>query len=192
MKNFEGRLIIFTAPSGAGKTTLVRHLLNTFPEKLSFSVSATTREKREEETEGKDYYFLKSEDFKHRIAQSDFVEWEEVYENQFYGTLQSEIDRLWKEGKHIIFDMDVKGAWKIKNLYKERCLTVFVMPPSLEVLTSRLMNRKSDSAESISRRIAKATKELKWADKFDIQLPNNDLDSAKQKAERIFLDFICK
>lgn len=190
MKDFEGRLIIFTAPSGAGKTTLVKHLLNTFPDKLSFSVSATTREKREQEIDGKDYYFLKSEDFKQKIARSEFVEWEEVYANQFYGTLQNEINRLWQEGKHILFDMDVKGAYKIKELYKERCLTVFVMPPSLEVLTTRLLNRKSDSKESITRRIAKATQELEWADKFDIQLHNNDLESAKKKAESIFLDFI--
>lgn len=190
MKKFEGKLIIFTAPSGAGKTTLVRHLLNTYPDILAFSVSATTREKRSQETHGKDYYFLSIDEFKNKIYNSEFVEWEEVYEDQFYGTLKSEIERLWREKKHIIFDMDVKGADKIKNLYPEKCLTVFVMPPSLEILTARLQHRKSDSQESINRRIAKATLELKWADKFDIQLPNNDLESAKLEAETIFKEFI--
>ena len=190
MKQFDGKLIIFTAPSGAGKTTLVRHLLATFSNILSFSVSATTREKRSQETHGKDYYFLSIDEFKNKINNSEFVEWEEVYEDQFYGTLKSEIERLWNEKKHIIFDMDVKGADKIKKLYPEKCLTVFVMPPSLEILTARLQNRQSDSPESIKRRIAKATLELQWVDKFDIQLPNNDLESAKLEAETIFKRFI--
>lgn len=187
--NFQGKLIVFTAPSGAGKTTLVRHLLDKYPDQLSFSVSATTREKRSYETDGIDYYFLSPSAFRDKIENNEFVEWEEVYDEQFYGTLKSEIERLWEEKKHIIFDIDVQGAATIKNLYGDCCLTIFVQPPSIESLLERLNNRKSDSPENISRRIAKATKELQWSDKFDESLLNDDLPKAKERAETLFQQF---
>lgn len=186
---FNGKLLVFTAPSGAGKTTLVRHLLDKYPDQLSFSVSATTREKRNYESDGIDYYFLSSETFKSKVENDEFVEWEEVYEDQFYGTLKSEITRLWKENKHIIFDIDVQGADTIKKLYGDCCLTIFVQPPSIDALLDRLNNRKSDSPENIAKRIDKATKELQWAEKFDVMLLNDELEKAKERAEDLFLQF---
>ncbi len=184
-----GKLIIFTAPSGAGKTTIVRHLLKNFDE-LAFSVSATTRKKRKHETDKKDYYFLSKKEFKAKIKADEFLEYEEVYDDQFYGTLKSEIERLWKLNKHIIFDIDVKGAINIKKYYKDVALAVFVKPPSAEVLLSRLKKRKTETEKSLKKRITRAKIELTYEDKFDTVLLNDDLEIALADAEQIVSDFI--
>lgn len=187
----QGKLVIFSAPSGAGKTTIVHHLLKKFPQ-LAFSVSATTRERRGEEVHGKDYYFISKEEFLHRIAQKEFVEFEEVYADNFYGTLRSEIERLWAEGKHVIFDIDVEGGLHLKKKFGEQALAVFVQPPSLEVLIERLKGRATDSAEKLKERIAKAEKELLYADKFDLVLQNNQLETACNEAEKLVSAFLEK
>lgn len=184
-----GKLIIVTAPSGAGKTTIVRHLLGKYDE-LAFSISATTRGQRQNEEEGKDYYFTSVENFKTLIEENAFLEWEEVYDNQFYGTLNSEVERLWADGKHVVFDIDVQGAMKLKEVYPERTLTIFVKPPSPEILTQRLLSRKSESDESLRKRIAKATYELSFEKNFDIVLVNDVLEDALQQAESIIERFI--
>lgn len=184
-----GKLFIFTAPSGAGKTTIVRHLLKTFPF-LSFSVSATTRAKRSHEEDGKDYYFLDADAFREKIRQGAFLEWEEVYEDHFYGTLRSEVDRLLGEGKHVVFDIDVQGALNIKKIYGADALAIFVKPPSREILLHRLRQRKTETAESLHRRIDKAEKELQYEKKFDYVLVNNDLGKALKEAEELVLAFI--
>lgn len=183
------KLIIVTAPSGAGKTTIVRHLLSQYDE-LAFSVSATNRKKRKHEKNGMDYYFLTTRNFKKKVKSGAFAEWEEVYRNQFYGTLKSEIDRLFNLGKNIIFDIDVQGAFSLSELYADRCLTVFIKPPSLDVLLERLKNRKTETPESLKRRIDKATIELTYADKFDKTLINDDLDIALEEAEAIIKRFL--
>ncbi|MCF8246850.1 MAG: guanylate kinase [Saprospiraceae bacterium] len=180
----QGKLIVVTAPSGAGKTTIVHHLLDTF-DNLAFSVSATTRHQRDNEQEGIDYYYTNVQEFKRLIEQDAFLEWQEVYENQFYGTLKSEVERLWGEGKHVIFDIDVKGAINVKNAYPDRALTIFIKPPSEDVLLERLKKRKSESAESLQKRIAKATFELTFEDKFDKVLVNDDLTVALKQADAI-------
>jgi guanylate kinase len=185
----EGKLVIFSAPSGAGKTTIVHHLLKQIPQ-LAFSVSATTRQKRGEEVHGKDYYFISKEDFLHRIAQKEFVEFEEVYKDNFYGTLRSEIERLWSEGKQVIFDIDVEGGLHLKKKFGHRALAVFVQPPSLEVLIERLHGRATDSQEKLKERIEKAEKELAYADKFDIILKNDDLKTACAEAEQLVSKFL--
>ena len=187
----QGKLIIFSAPSGAGKTTIVHHLLGKIPQ-LAFSVSATTRAKRGNEVNGKDYYFISKEEFLHRIAKKEFVEFEEVYTDNFYGTLRSEIERLWKDGKHVIFDIDVEGGLHLKKKFEEYALAVFVQPPSLEVLVERLTSRATDSAEKLAERIEKAEKELKYVGKFDVILQNNDLQTACTQAETLVLDFLAK
>lgn len=187
----KGKLIIFSAPSGAGKTTIVQHLLMKFPE-LSFSISATTRQRRGEEVDGKDYYFISQESFLHKIAQKEFVEFEEVYSGTFYGTLRSEIERIWAEGKHVIFDIDVIGGLHLKKKYGELALAVFVQPPSLEILIERLTGRGTDSPEKLTERIKKADKELKYADQFDVILKNNDLETACKDAEILISDFLSK
>ncbi len=186
-----GKLIIFSAPSGAGKTTIVRHLLGKFPE-LAFSISATTREKRGTEKAGNDYYFMTKEEFLHRIAKKEFVEFEEVYNGTFYGTLRAEIERIWAEGKHVIFDVDVEGGLHLKRKYPEEALAVFVQPPSYEVLVDRLTNRSTESKEKLQERIIKAKRELEYADKFDVILLNDDLENACNKAERLVADFLKK
>ncbi len=183
------KLLIFTAPSGAGKTTIVRHLLQRF-DNLAFSVSATTRSKRPGEEEGLDYYFLSVDQFKEKIRQREFVEWEEVYENQFYGTLKSEVERLWQAGKHIIFDIDVKGALSIKRHFPREALTVYVQPPSREVLIRRLQQRQTEDENSLKRRIKRASQELMYADQFDVVLVNDELTIAQQEAEHIVRDFL--
>ena len=183
------KLLIFTAPSGAGKTTIVKHLLENNAD-LAFSISATTREKRPHEKDGKDYYFISPERFRQLIKQDAFVEWEEVYTDQFYGTLKSEVHRLWNLKKHIIFDIDVKGAVNIKNLYAEEALAVFIKPPSIEVLEERLKKRKTENIESLRKRINHATEELKYEVFFDVVLINSDLDVALEKAEKIVRQFI--
>ena len=183
------KLLLFTAPSGAGKTTIVRHLLAKYDE-ISFSVSATTRSKRAHETEGKDYYFMSKHDFLGKVKAGDFLEWQEVYEAQYYGTLRSEIERLWKKGKHIIFDMEVKGATKIKNAYPNDTLAVFVKPPSPEILFKRLRERKTETEASLKKRIKRATEELTYEDKFDVVLLNDILEDTFKNAEQLIEDYL--
>lgn len=184
-----GKLIIVTAPSGAGKTTVVRHLLNSF-EELAFSVSATTRTKRENEEEGRDYYFMDVQKFKTLIEDGAFLEWEEVYENQFYGTLKKEAERLWSAGKHVVFDIDVQGALHLKTVFPDRTLTIFVKPPKKEVLVERLKKRQSESEESLKKRISKAELELTFEKKFDIVLVNDDLETTLKEAEWIINKYV--
>ena len=183
------KLIIFTAPSGAGKTTIVKHLLKV-REDLAFSISACTRSQRYGEVNGLDYYFLSVEEFKRKVSAGDFVEYEEVYENQFYGTLKAEIERLKSLGKSVIFDIDVKGALNIKKFYGDEALTGFVSPPSPEVLFERLKSRKTEDEESLRKRIARARIELGYENKFDVTLINNDLETALNDAEMIVNTFL--
>ncbi len=185
----EGKLIIFSAPSGAGKTTLVHHLLSKPELKLTFSVSATSREKRTTETDGIDYHFLKPDDFRSRIEKGEFLEWEEVYENQYYGTLRSEIGRIHSEEKHVIFDVDVVGGLNIKKQYGDKALAIFVQPPSVKELEKRLHGRSSESSESLEMRVGKAKEELDYADKFDVILINDDLEIAKNEAYKLVENF---
>jgi len=187
----QGKLIIFSAPSGAGKTTIVHHLLKKFPE-LSFSISATTRESRGDETHENDYYFITKEEFLHKVAHQEFVEFEEVYNGTFYGTLRSEIERIWENDQHVIFDIDVEGGIRLKRKYEEDALAIFVQPPSLEVLKERLSGRGTDSQEKLQERFIKAEKELLYADKFDVILKNFDLATACAEAERLVQEFLEK
>ncbi|MDR2409436.1 MAG: guanylate kinase [Bacteroidales bacterium] len=186
-----GKLIIFSAPSGTGKTTIVRHLLQSdLP--LAFSVSATSRPMRQNEVNGKDYYFFSPEIFKEKIENKEFLEWEEVYPNQFYGTLLSEINRIWTDGKHTLFDVDVIGGLNIKNKYPDRSLALFLMPPSLEVLKERLVHRGTETEASINKRKDKAEYELRFADKFDKIIINDDLETTKKEAYNIIRHFLFK
>jgi guanylate kinase len=184
-----GKLIIFSAPSGAGKTTIVRHLLAKFPS-LSFSISATTRAKRGAEVDGHDYYFISNEDFLHKVAKHEFAEFEEVYAGTYYGTLKKEIERIWAADKHVVFDLDVQGGIRLKKKYGDHALSVFVMPPSVEVLAERLSDRATDTPEKIAERIDKAKHELSFSSEFDIILPNDDLSVACAAAEKLISDFI--
>jgi guanylate kinase len=184
-----GKLIIFSAPSGAGKTTIVRHLLAKFPS-LCFSISATTRAKRGAEVDGHDYYFISKEDFLHKVAKHEFAEFEEVYAGTYYGTLKNEIERIWAADKHVVFDLDVQGGIRLKKKYNENALSIFVMPPSVEVLAERLSDRATDTPEKIAERINKAKHELSFSSEFDIILPNDDLSVACAAAEKIVADFI--
>jgi len=185
----EGKLIIFSAPSGAGKTTIVHHLLKVFPD-LEFSVSACSREMRKGEQYGVDYYFLSVDEFKDKIERGEFVEWEQVYKDNFYGTLRSEVERIWKKGKHVIFDVDVIGGINLKKQFGSNALSVFVMPPSIEHLENRLKSRETETPESISRRMGKAEQELKTANQFDKIILNDKLEHAFEEAERIVEDFL--
>ena len=188
----QGKAIIFSAPSGSGKTTLVRHLLTTNP-KLGFSISACTRDKRgRNEENGKDYYFLTPEEFKDKIDKDEFVEWEEVYAGNFYGTLKSEIQRIWDSGRHVIFDVDVKGGLHLKEYFGDKALAIFVKVPSMEVLKERLTDRKTEDANSLSQRIFKAKFEMSFEDKFDVTLVNEELNDSLQKAENLVNDFLSK
>ncbi|MDB5135530.1 MAG: guanylate kinase [Mucilaginibacter sp.] len=187
--NQNGKLIIFSAPSGAGKTTIVQHLLTKIPE-LEFSISATTRKARGDEKDKKDYYFISKEEFLHLIAKKHFVEFEEVYSGTFYGTLRTEIERIWRKGKTVIFDIDVEGGLHLKRKYGEMALAIFVQPPSLEVLKERLAGRGTDSEEKLQERFKKATKELNYAPQFDIILKNHDLQTACAEAEELVKNFI--
>ena len=185
------KLLIFTAPSGAGKTTIVRHLLQNF-EQLAFSISATTRSSRVGETDGEDYYFISSEAFKEKIADSSFLEWEEVYEDKFYGTLKAEVERLWNLGKCVVFDIDVKGAKNIKATFPEETLAVFVKPPSFQALVDRLEARRTEDEQSFSSRIQKAKEELLYQNNFDTVLVNDVLSETLAKAEELTKDFLAK
>lgn len=180
----ENKVMVFSAPSGAGKTTIVTHLLKAF-NKLEFSVSATSRAPRGQEVDGKDYYFLSVKEFKKRIKNGEFVEYEEVYPGSFYGTLKSEVERIWAKGNVIMFDVDVKGGVSIKKIFGEKAFTVFIMPPSLEVMEKRLRARGTDSEEAIKTRVAKAAEEMTYAAKFDAVLVNDVLEESFEKAERL-------
>jgi guanylate kinase len=185
-----GKAFIFSAPSGSGKTTIVKHLLKT-NSSLEFSISACTRDKRgRTEEDGRDYYFLTPEEFKYKIDHDEFIEWEEVYPGNFYGTLKSEIERIWQSGKNVIFDVDVKGGLSLKTYFKERALAVFVKVPSLAVLKERLSSRSSETPESLSQRLYKARFELGFEDKFDVTILNTDLDSSLAEAQRLVTEFI--
>jgi guanylate kinase len=184
-----GKAIIFSAPSGSGKTTIVKHLLQTNRD-LGFSISASTRDKRgRTEENGKDYYFLTPEQFKQKIDADEFIEWEEVYEGNFYGTLKSEIERIWAEGKNVIFDVDVKGGLNLKNYFGDKALGIFVKVPSVEVLKARLNDRGTESEQSLSRRLFKAQFEMSFQDEFDVVLVNEDLNRSLREAQSLYDNF---
>ena len=187
-----GKLIVFSAPSGSGKTTIVHHLLQYKELNLDFSISATSRKKRGTEIEGKDYYFISLKEFQKHIKNNDFVEWEEVYTNNFYGTLKKEIERIWALGKHVIFDIDVKGGLNVKSQFPKQTLAIFVQPPSITEMERRLRNRNTDSEEKIKERVLKAEKELKFAKDFDVVLVNDKLEMAKKNAYNLVSKFINK
>jgi len=189
MSENNGKLVIFSAPSGAGKSTLVNYLLPQFPQ-LSFSISATSRAPRGQEEHGKDYYFLSSEEFKMRVAQDELLEWEEVYSGTYYGTLRTEVERIWSEGKVVVFDIDVVGALNLKKQFGNRALALFVQAPSVEILEQRLRGRGTDSEEKIQQRVAKATIEMARAPEFDKVVVNDDLNTAKAEALAILKDFL--
>ena len=188
----KGKLIVFSAPSGSGKTTIVRHLLGKEDLNLEFSISAASRDPRGEEVNGKDYYFISLEEFKKHIKAEDFLEWEEVYRDNFYGTLKSEIERIWALGKNVIFDIDVAGGLRIKHKFPEQTLAVFVKPPSVDELKRRLKQRSTESDDKINMRIAKASVELATAPQFDTIIKNYDLDTAKEEAYQLVKAFVNK
>jgi guanylate kinase len=186
----KGKLIVFSAPSGSGKTTIVRHLLGKEDLNLEFSISAATREARGEEVSGKDYYFMSLKDFKNHIKAEDFVEWEEVYRDNFYGTLKSEVERIWALGKNVIFDIDVAGGLRIKHKFPDETLAVFVKPPSVDELKRRLKDRSTESEDKINMRIAKASVELATAPQFDVIIKNYDLPVALEEAYQLVKNFV--
>ena len=190
IKQHSGKLIVFSAPSGSGKTTIVRHLLAQEALNLEFSISATSREPRGEEQHEKDYYFISLKEFKQHIKDGDFLEWEEVYRDNFYGTLKEEVHRIWAMGKHVIFDIDVVGGLRIKKKFPKRTLAVFVKPPSVDELKIRLKKRKTESEDKINMRIAKASVELATAPQFDHIILNDNLDKALREADRLVAEFI--
>lgn len=185
----KGKLIIFSAPSGSGKTTIVKHLLG-LDIGLAFSISATSRKPRKNETDGRDYYFISPEEFKQRIKDGQFLEWEEVYANQFYGTLRSETERLRNKGIHVLFDIDVVGGVNLKKEFGDDSLAIFVQPPSIDELEKRLRNRSTDSEQQLQKRINKAEEELAFSNLFDHILVNDHLETALKEAEKLILDFI--
>jgi len=186
----KGKALIFSAPSGSGKTTLVKHLLNKYPD-LCFSISACTRDRRgRNEANGKDYYFMTPEEFKEKIDNNEFIEWEEVYPGNFYGTLKSEIDRIWDEGKHVVFDVDVKGGLSLKQYFKEKALAVFVKVADLDVLKERLSDRGTETEGSLSQRLFKARFEMSFEEKFDVTLVNGKLIDSLSEAEGLYTSFI--
>jgi|TARA_B100001971_G_C18233856_1_gene565777 guanylate kinase len=188
-RNSNSKILIFSAPSGSGKTTLVKFLMQHL-KNLSFSISATNRKKRIGEVDGKDYYFLSTDEFKRKIRSNDFIEWEEVYKDNFYGTLKSEISRIQKSGRIVVFDVDVVGGVNLKKLFGNKALGIFVMPPSLEVLGERLGARRTDKANDIDIRLKKAESELKFSDRFDKIIVNDDLERAKKETIEIVEEFI--
>lgn len=187
--NKPGKIIIFSAPSGAGKTTIVQYLL-TRGLNLEFSISATSRAPRGQEKDGKDYYFLSADEFQKKIEAGDFIEWEEVYSGTYYGSLKSEVDRITRSGNHIVFDVDVVGGLDIKQLFQDRALAMFIQPPSIEELEKRLKGRGTDTPEKIKIRLEKAAKELTYARQFDVVIVNDDLTKAQQEAEKTILHFL--
>ena len=190
--NSKGKLIVFSAPSGSGKTTIVKHLLGLDELNLEFSISATSREKRGEEEHGKDYYYLSAEEFKNNIKDDAFLEWEEVYHDNFYGTLKSEVERIWALGKHVIFDIDVSGGLRIKREFPDETLAIFIKPPSIDELKIRLKKRQTESEDKINMRISKASEELATAPLFDKIVVNDDLEEAKKSTYDLISDFIKK
>ena len=192
MNQFKGKLIVFSAPSGSGKTTIVRHLLNQKKFQLEFSISATSREARANEKDREDYYFISAKEFKNKIKLDELLEWEEVYIDNFYGTLKTEVERIWAKGKHVIFDIDVAGGLRIKKKFPERTLAVFVKPPDINELIIRLKQRGEESPEKIAMRVAKATTEMATAPQFDTIILNDDLKTALDAAENLVKDFINK
>ena len=192
MNEFNGKLIAFSAPSGSGKTTIVRHLLNQEQFQLEFSISATSREARGKEKDGEDYYFISAKEFKNKIKLDEFLEWEEVYIDNFYGTLKTEVERIWAKGKHVIFDIDVAGGLRIKKKFPERTLAVFVKPPDINELIIRLKQRGEESSEKIAMRVAKAPTEMATAPQFDTIILNDDLTTALNDAENLVNDFLNK
>lgn len=188
----DGKLVIFSAPSGSGKTTIVKKLIQQ-NSNLGFSISACTRDRRgRAEVDGKDYYFLTPQEFKKKIDNDEFVEWEEVYEDAFYGTLKSEIERIWAKDMHVIFDVDVRGGLNLKKYYKEKALAIFIKVPSLEVLEERLRERKTDSEESITKRLFKAKFEMSFENQFDLVIVNDELDKAVCIAQKEIDKFFSK
>ena len=185
----KGKLVIISAPSGAGKTTIVRHLLDSRVN-LSFSISATTRPSRSNESDGVDYYFLSVSEFRKKIENKEFIEWEEVYKDLLYGTLKSEVDRIRTKGHHVLFDVDARGGLNLKKIFATDSIAIFLMPPSVEELKTRLVNRATDSAEKIRMRVEKAKEEIKLANQFDIIVNNNQLDRAKKEALKIVSSFL--
>jgi len=188
----QGKLIVFSAPSGSGKTTIVKYLLQQKELDLGFSISATSRPIRGKEVDAKDYHFITAKAFKKHIAQGDFVEFEEVYTDNFYGTLKSEVERIWASGKHVIFDIDVVGGLNIKKQYPNKTLAVFVQPPSVEIMEQRLRNRNTETEAKIKERVAKAEKELDFAKNFDVILINDVLENAQKDAYNLVKDFLEK
>ncbi|GAA4279374.1 guanylate kinase [Aquimarina mytili] len=186
----QGKLIVLSAPSGSGKTTLVKYLLNKEELNLGFSISAASREPRGAEVHGKDYYFLSLREFKDKIKADEFLEWEEVYRDNFYGTLKTEVQRLWDNGKHVIFDIDVVGGLDIKRIYPDRTLAIFVKPPSIEELKIRLKKRKTESEDKINMRVAKASTEMATAPQFDAIVTNDDLEKAKAEVYQLVKKFL--
>ena len=186
----DNKVLIFSAPSGSGKSTIVNHILGLYPDSMEFSVSATSRAPRGEEQHGREYYFLTTEEFREMIDQDKFVEFEEVYEGRFYGTLKSECERIWAAGHVIIFDVDVKGGVNLKKYIGDAALAVFIKAPSVEVLRERLVKRGTDSPEAIEERIAKAEEEMAYAPKFDYVLVNDDLNTAYAESEKVVEDFL--
>jgi len=181
---------VFSAPSGSGKTTIVRHLLKQNELNLEFSISATSREKRGEEIDGKDYYYMSAKGFKNKIKAEEFLEWEEVYRDNFYGTLKTEVERIWAMGKHVIFDIDVSGGLRIKRKYPEQTFAVFVKPPSIDELKIRLKKRKTESEDKINMRVAKASAELATAPLFDVIIENDTLNHALNEAYTLVSNFV--
>lgn len=192
MENKGGKAIIFSAPSGAGKTTLVHYLLNLMPEALEFSVSACSRAQRKGEINGKDYYFLSVDEFKNKIANNEFIEWEQVYLNNYYGTLKSEIDRIWANGKNVIFDVDVVGGLNLKKQFGDKALAVFVKAPSVQELENRLRSRNTETEETIARRIGKAHKEIEFEERFDKTIVNVNIEEAKEMAQKLIIQYLSK
>ncbi|WP_282148567.1 guanylate kinase [Algibacter lectus] len=186
----QGKLIVFSAPSGSGKTTIVRHLLGVEELNLEFSISATSRESRGTEIDGTDYYFLSASEFKSKIKNDEFLEWEEVYRDNFYGTLKTEVERIWAKGKNVIFDIDVSGGLRIKRKFPEETLAIFVKPPSIDELKIRLKKRKTESADKINMRVAKASAELATAPLFDVIVVNDTLEHALTEAKALVSDFV--
>lgn len=190
MSDFKGKLFVFSAPSGSGKTTIVKHLLQQEKLGLAFSISATSRAPRGEEKEGKEYYFISLKEFKNKIKNDEFLEWEEVYRDNFYGTLKTEVERIWAKNKHVIFDIDVVGGLRIKKKFPKETLAVFVKPPSVDELKIRLKKRQTESEDKINMRIAKASVELATAPQFDVIIKNYDLETALKEAEDLVKDFL--